>query len=89
MSDDGLRRYPASHRLLVHPAAGRSARHVSSLTGASDWRRAVIDAAGAATIGLVGTRVLPHAERWAWPESLEPVPHPLGMTELTGVLRRR
>lgn len=29
------------------------------------------------------------AERWIWPEQLEPVPHPLGMTELTGVLRRR
>jgi hypothetical protein len=27
--------------------------------------------------------------RWAWPERLEPVPHPMGLTELAGVLRRR
>lgn len=27
--------------------------------------------------------------RWDWPESLEPVLHPNGLTELTGVLRRR
>ena len=27
--------------------------------------------------------------RWEWPESLEPVLHPNGLTELTGVLRRR
>jgi len=26
--------------------------------------------------------------RWAWPERLEPVPHPMGLTELAGVLRR-
>lgn len=29
------------------------------------------------------------AERWEWPESLDPVQHPMGMTELSGVLRRQ
>ena len=29
------------------------------------------------------------AERWTWPKSLDPVQPPMGMTELTGVLRRR
>jgi hypothetical protein len=28
------------------------------------------------------------AERWEWPERLEPQPHPMGLVELTGVLRR-
>jgi hypothetical protein len=29
------------------------------------------------------------ADRWEWPERLEPVEHPTGLVELTGVLRRR
>jgi len=29
------------------------------------------------------------AERWEWPAALVAVPHPLGLEELTGVLRRR
>jgi hypothetical protein len=29
------------------------------------------------------------ADRWEWPERLEPQPHPTGLVELTGVLRRR
>jgi methyl halide transferase len=29
------------------------------------------------------------AERWEWPAELVPVPHPLGLVELTGILRRR
>ena len=29
------------------------------------------------------------AERWEWPEGLDPVQHPMGLTELSGVLRRR
>jgi SAM-dependent methyltransferase len=28
-------------------------------------------------------------ERWEWPDDLVPVPHPLGLVELTGILRRR
>jgi len=28
-------------------------------------------------------------ERWDWPETLEPVGHPMGLVELTGILRRR
>jgi hypothetical protein len=34
-------------------------------------------------------RALFAVERWEWPDTLEPVPHPLGLTELCGVLRRR
>jgi hypothetical protein len=29
------------------------------------------------------------AERWEWPAELVPVPHPLGLVELTGIIRRR
>lgn len=29
------------------------------------------------------------ADRWEWPECLEPVSHPNGLTELTGIVRRR
>jgi hypothetical protein len=29
------------------------------------------------------------ADRWEWPEQLVPQPHPTGLVELTGVLRRR
>jgi hypothetical protein len=29
------------------------------------------------------------ADRWEWPERLEPQEHPTGLRELTGVLRRR
>jgi len=29
------------------------------------------------------------AERWTWPGGLEPVQHPMGLTELAGVLRRQ
>jgi len=29
------------------------------------------------------------AERWDWPADLAPVPHPLGLMELTAILRRR
>jgi len=34
-------------------------------------------------------RALFAAERWDWPERLEPQEHPTGLRELTGVLRRR
>jgi len=29
------------------------------------------------------------AARWDWPEALEPVGHPMGLVELTGILHRR
>lgn len=29
------------------------------------------------------------AERWHWPEALEPIPHPMGLVELAGILHRR
>ena len=29
------------------------------------------------------------ADRWEWPEELTPVKHPMGLVELTGILRRR
>ncbi len=29
------------------------------------------------------------ADRWEWPADLVPEPHPLGLAELTGILRRR
>jgi hypothetical protein len=63
-----LRRYPASSRFVVHPAAGREARWVRSLAGTSDRRRSALDRLGAGAIGLLGTRMLPLAPPWVWPE---------------------
>lgn len=70
MSDtsSALRAVPGSPRLLLHADAGRAGRRVSSLTGASDWRRALVDRVGAGAVGLLGTRWLRPAERWAWPD---------------------
>lgn len=67
-SDRDLKRFPASPRLVLSAHAGRTGRHVSSLTGASDWRRALADRAGTAIVGAFGTRRLSPAERWAWPD---------------------
>lgn len=68
MREQDLRQFPGSPRLLLHQGAGRTGRHISSLTGASDWRRALVDRAGAAVVGAVGSRRLKPAERWAWPD---------------------
>ncbi len=69
MDDDNtlLRHYPGAKRLLVHVDAGRSGRHVRSLTGASDWRRELADRTGAAIIATAGVAPLRHADGWAWP----------------------
>ena len=68
MVDSHLRRFPGADRLVVHADAGRSGRHVRALTGSSDWRRDLLDRAGAATIGIAGSRLLRHADVWPWPE---------------------
>jgi hypothetical protein len=63
-----LRRFPASPRFLVHPDAGRDARLIRALAGTSDRRRDALDRLGAGLIRLAGTRLLPVASPWAWPE---------------------
>lgn len=68
MSAGDLRAFPGSPRLLLHIGAGRTGRHVSALTGASDWRRALVNRAGALTVAALGSRRLPRAERWEWPD---------------------
>lgn len=67
MSSGELRAFPGSSRLLVHPAAGRAARHVRCLAGASDWRRDLVDRAGSWVVGLVGTRRIRSHATWPWP----------------------
>jgi hypothetical protein len=62
-----LRSVPLSRRFVVAPGAGRAARHVRALAGTSDWRRGVLDRAGAGAILLLGTRWLPAAPGWSWP----------------------
>ena len=67
MRDPGLRHFPGANRVLVHTDAGRSGRHVRSLTGASDWRRELADRAGAALIAVGGVAPLRVADGWDWP----------------------
>ncbi len=67
MVDAALRQFPGAGRLLVHVDAGRSGRHVRSLTGASDWRRDLVDRAGAAVILAAGVAPLRATAGWAWP----------------------
>jgi hypothetical protein len=67
MADTALRQFPGASRLLVHVGAGRSGRHVRSLTGASDWRRELADRAGAAVILAAGVAPLRATAGWAWP----------------------
>lgn len=62
-----LRRYPLSKRLQIATDGGRQARHVRSLTGASDWRRAALDRIGGGAVLLAGSRWWPRAPDWAWP----------------------
>ncbi len=64
-----MRRVPLVQRALVASSAGRRGRHVLALAGASDWRRALIDTAGAALINTAGTARLPAAEAWRWPHA--------------------
>lgn len=67
-----LRRFPGSQRLLLHPDGGRRSRGVRALTGASDWRRDLLDRFGAALVAVTGPRVWPTSEgNWTWP-SLSP-----------------
>ena len=79
MGEGDLRRFPGANRLLVHVDAGRSGRHVRSLTGASDWRRELADCAGAALIAAAGVVPLRVADGWAWPAC--------GTTDLLDALR--
>lgn len=61
-----LRRFPWSPRLAVSDDAGRAARRVRLLTGASDRRRELLDRVGAATIAVTGTRPLRRTARLGW-----------------------
>lgn len=56
---------------MLHADAGRRARLARALTGASDWRRRLVDASAFSRVAVVGTRSLPHAAGWEWP-ALEP-----------------
>jgi hypothetical protein len=60
-------RYPFSRRFTLARGAGRRARRVRLLAGASDWRRDLLDRAGSAAVGIVGTRPWPTAVAWPWP----------------------
>lgn len=62
----GMVHVPGSPRILLHPDAGRRARKVRTLTGASDWRRDLADRAGGLLVGVVGSAPWP-AGGWAWP----------------------
>lgn len=64
-----LRSFPGSSRLLLHPSAGRSARRIRTLAGASDWRRDLVDRIGSTIVAFAGPRRLPTAsDIWQWPD---------------------
>lgn len=69
-----LRRWPGSRRIVVNATAGRRARVVRALTGAADWRRDLVERAGAVAVAGLGSARLPRAPAWPWP--------PLDPTEL-------
>ena len=58
---------PGVPRVLVAAGAGRRARSIVALAGASDWRRAGLDHLAAQRLRL-GTTWLPAADRWPWPD---------------------
>lgn len=78
-SSTDWRRVPGSHRMLIAPDSGRSARRLRSLAGSSDWRRDLVDRAGMTALGVLGARALPVAPPLDWP--------PVSYDELTGALR--
>lgn len=70
MGRDGsssVRSIPLVTRAVLLSTAGRRGRRVVQLAGASDWRRASLDAAASMLIGALGTRLLPTTPGWAWP----------------------
>jgi hypothetical protein len=56
-----------SDRFTMHAGAGRSARHIRALAGASDWRREALDRIGAAAVTAAGTRCWQSTAAWSWP----------------------
>ena len=60
-------RYPFSRRFTLARGTDRRARRVRLLAGASDWRRDLLDRAGSAAVGVVGTRPWPTTVAWPWP----------------------
>ena len=60
-------RYPFSRRFTLARGTGRGARRVRLLAGASDWRRDLLDRAGSAAVGTVGTTPWPTTTAWPWP----------------------
>jgi hypothetical protein len=63
----GFGAVPGSRRLTVAADAGRAARRVRALAGASDWRRELLDRIGTGLVALVGTRPLRPTDPWPWP----------------------
>lgn len=62
-----LRRVPGVPRVVLRADGGRRARLTRTLTGASDWRRGLIDALAFSRVAVVGPGSLPDAEDWGWP----------------------
>ena len=63
----GWRSVPFVPRLRVVDDTGHRLLPLRSLTGASDWRRGLIDRGGVALAALVGSDRLPAADGPAWP----------------------
>jgi len=61
------RSVPFSSRFIVSDHADRSARRVRMLAGTSDWRRDLLDRAGAFMILVAGTGPWPSSPGWSWP----------------------
>ena len=59
---------PGSRRLTVSRDAGRRARRIRALAGASDWRRERLDRIGTGIVAVAGTARLRSADPWPWPE---------------------
>jgi hypothetical protein len=68
MTADSFVRYPLSKRFTMRRSAGRAARRVRLLAGAADWRRDLVDRAGSIAVSAIGTRSLPTAVPWPWPD---------------------
>ncbi|HSL74327.1 MAG TPA: phosphotransferase [Ilumatobacteraceae bacterium] len=60
-------RFPLSRRYTIHRASGRASRRIRLVGGTSDWRRAIIERAGSAAIGLFGSHPWPSTDAWQWP----------------------
>jgi hypothetical protein len=67
-SDPTWHRVPGTTRMLVHPGAGRGARDLRALGGASDWRRQIADRLGFAALAALGAHRMPTADPLAWPD---------------------